>query len=69
MESQLLKMLENKLDSLIELCDQLNEENKALKANEAFLVSERTRLMEKNDEAKHKVESMLTRLKSLEQNG
>jgi cell division protein ZapB len=67
MEQQ-IKALEQKMDELIHLCDRLNDENKSLKANEHFLLNERSRLIEKNEEARLKVEAMITRLKALEQN-
>lgn len=68
MASQQLKVLEGKINELIKVCSQLHEENRTLKANELFLMSERSRLQEKNEEARVKVEAMIGRLKTLEQN-
>lgn len=68
MASQQLKVLEGKINELIKVCNQLHEENRTLKANELFLMSERSRLQEKNEEARVKVEAMIGRLKTLEQN-
>lgn len=68
MEPQQLKILESKIDELVKVCDQLYDENRALKANESFLLGERSRLLEKNEEARVKVEAMIGRLKTLEQN-
>lgn len=68
MASQQLKVLEGKINELIKICSQLHEENRTLKANELFLMSERSRLQEKNEEARVKVEAMIGRLKTLEQN-
>jgi cell division protein ZapB len=51
---------------LIRACTHLKDENKTLRAREQELVGERDRLAEKNDQAKHRVEDMLTRLKRLE---
>lgn len=68
MASQQLKVLESKINELIKVCSQLHDENRALKANESFLMNERSRLLEKNEEARVKVEAMIGRLKTLEQN-
>lgn len=59
--------LQHKVDELIKLCLQLNEENKALKARETALMLERNRLSEKHELARTRVEAMASRLKSLEQ--
>lgn len=68
MEPQQFEVLESKIDELVKVCDQLFDENRALKANESFLLGERSRLLEKNEEARVKVEAMIGRLKTLEQN-
>ena len=62
-----LKALEKKIDELITLCGDLNSENQALKRDSQSWHSERLQLIEKNELAKSRVESMITRLKSLEQ--
>lgn len=62
-----LTSIQQKIDSLIQLCETLKEENTALKASEVFLLNERARLIEKNEDARIKVENMIGRLKSLEQ--
>ena len=67
MDDRDIKTLARKVDELIKLCASLKQQNKALQANEAALRSERARLIEKNDLARGKVESMISRLKSLEQ--
>lgn len=61
-----LSALEAKLDRLIQLCDQLNRENRQLRDKESGWLRERTRLIEKNELARTRVEAMITRLKSLE---
>lgn len=61
-----LHQLEDKLDRLIALCERLSQENRALKEKEAEWQQERTRLVEKNDLARNRVEAMISRLKSLE---
>ena len=62
-----LKILESKIDELISLCNDLNRENKSLKADNASWHSERQALVNKNDLAAAKVEAMLDRLKAMEQ--
>lgn len=61
-----MKSLEAKLDRLIDQCADLRLENSELKARENDWLRDRTRLMEKNDLARTRVESMIKRLKSLE---
>lgn len=64
-----LKQLEDKLDRLIQLCEQLRFENQSLRERETTLLRERSKLLEKNDMARSKVEAMITRLKNLEIEG
>jgi cell division protein ZapB len=59
--------LEKKVEELIELCDVLTRENRALRAQQQNWTTERAKLIEKNELAKSRVESMITRLKALEQ--
>ena len=56
---------EEKLDRLIELCQQLKRDNKALREREGDLLGERSQLMKKNEMARQKVETMINRLQSL----
>ena len=58
--------LEGKLTELIDMADRLKVENASLRARQGNLVEERSRLIEKNDLARAKVEAIITRLKSLE---
>jgi cell division protein ZapB len=62
-----LEALEQKIDELIKLCELLARENRALRSQQHAWATERARLIEKNELAKSKVESMISRLKSLEQ--
>lgn len=62
-----LDTLERKVNELIELCQVLSRENRALRSRQNNWSSERAKLIEKNELAKSKVESMISRLKSLEQ--
>ncbi len=63
-----IKDLEIKIDELIQLCDQLERKQAVMETDRETWLSERTRLMEKNEMAKSKVEAMIRRLKTLEQN-
>jgi cell division protein ZapB len=62
-----LKILEDKIDELISLCNELNRENQSLKAENSNWANERQTLVSKNDLARAKVEAMLERLKAMEQ--
>ena len=66
MTEQALKDVEAKLDELISLCNRLEKENATLKAKEESWRQERTRLLEKNEIARTRVEAMINRLKNLE---
>ena len=59
--------LEKKIDELIQLCSVLTKENRALRTQQQNWTTERAKLIEKNELAKSRVESMITRLKALEQ--
>lgn len=61
-----LQALEQKIDELIALCDQLNRENHALKAETAAWQLERQDLMDKNETARTRVEAMINRLRTME---
>ena len=58
--------LENQVEKLLKVCTQLKSENNLLRGRQMALISERARLIEKNDVARVRVEAMITRLKSLE---
>jgi cell division protein ZapB len=62
-----LKSLERKVADLIHLCEQLNTENKALKVEALSWQREREQLIQKTEMARTKVEAMIERLKTLEQ--
>lgn len=66
MASATLLQLEQKLDSLIALCDQLHTDNRRLRERESTLLRERSQLLEKNELARSRVEAMISRLKSLD---
>ena len=60
-------ILETRIDELIAFCDELERKNEYMVDEQKKWVQERTRLLEKNELAKTKIEAMITRLKSLEQ--
>lgn len=68
MAENTLDSLSSKVDDLILLCEKLQADNADLKAREGSLLSERTRLLEKNELARVKVNSMIQHLKSLQKN-
>lgn len=65
-ETEQLNQLERQLDELLDLTQVLSKENKALRTQQQNWSSERAKLIEKNELAKNRVESMITRLKALE---
>jgi len=58
--------LEARLIDLIKLCEQLKAENIRLRSKQASLLSERSELVIKNEQARMRVESILSRLKAVE---
>ncbi|HWT16635.1 MAG TPA: TIGR02449 family protein [Patescibacteria group bacterium] len=63
-----LKLIAARVDQLIALCQRLGEENRHLRQTQEAMASERTNLLAKNEQARSRVEAMIARLKSLEQN-
>jgi cell division protein ZapB len=62
-----LKRLEQRVDALVRVCDQLQDENKSLKQRQDILTSERAGLLQKNEQVRARVEAMIGRLKAMEQ--
>lgn len=62
-----LQALEHQLDSLIQQCQQLAADNRALREQESEWQSERQRLIKNNEVARSRVETMISRLKGLSQ--
>ena len=62
-----LLRLEQQLDDLLAICQRLDDENRSLKATQESLVSERANLVAKNEQARSRVEAMISRLRTLEQ--
>ena len=67
MEDTDLHALMARLELLISRVEQLNRQNALLTAQEKTWREERAHLIEKNEIARHKVESMISRLNALEQ--
>ncbi|MCH8104765.1 MAG: TIGR02449 family protein [Proteobacteria bacterium] len=61
-----LRQLEQRIDDLIGTVGQLKNENTTLRQQQDRLVIERSRLIEKTEMARSRVEAMISRLKSLE---
>lgn len=59
--------LEETVVSAVDLINHYEIENTALKHKLDSLTSEKSLLLQKNDQAKNRLESMISRLKSLEQ--
>ncbi|MBZ2189156.1 TIGR02449 family protein [Alcanivorax sp. JB21] len=62
-----LRQLEARVEELVSISARLREENQTLHSRETRLLEERAQLLKKNDAAKAKVEAIISRLKSLEQ--
>ena len=58
--------LNAKVDDLINLCTEMKQENQVLKVSETKWLAERKQLLERNQEAKAKLESILIRLKAMD---
>ena len=62
-----LKRLEKRVDALVQVCDQLQDENRSLKQRQDTLTAERANLLQKNEQVRARVEAMIGRLKAMEQ--
>lgn len=62
-----LAELHQQLESLVQACTQLKDENRSLRQQQGQLISERAGLIEKNDLARSRVEGMINRLKAMEE--
>lgn len=61
-----LGVLEAQVDDLIRTVDALKNENTALRHQQKNLISERAVLIEKTEQARFRVESMIARLRAME---
>ena len=67
MESFDIERLERLVDELLQRCQRLREENQGLRVRQDVLAAERAELVEKTEQARARVEGMLTRLKTMEE--
>lgn len=61
-----INKLETQVNELLELCQRLGDDNKDLRAQLQTLTSERSSLIEAKEKVRVQVESMITRLRSME---
>jgi cell division protein ZapB len=62
-----LQRLEKRLDELVVICKQLQDENRSLKQRQDSLIEDRATLLQKNEQVRGRVEAMIGRLKAMEQ--
>jgi cell division protein ZapB len=65
-ETMELSALEARVDDLIRTIEQLKTENSALRVQQDHLVNERAALIEKTEQARSRIESMISRLRAME---
>ena len=63
-----IQQLATRIDKLMDLTRRLAEENRSLRQGQEQLANERAQLLNKNELARSRVEAMIHRLKSLENN-
>jgi cell division protein ZapB len=61
-----LKRLEKRLEELVATVHRLKEENRALRARQDSLASEKTTVMNRSEQVRARVEAMIGRLKAME---
>jgi cell division protein ZapB len=61
-----LAALEARVDELINTIENLKSENTALRSQQENLIQERSILIEKTEQARARIESMITRLRAME---
>lgn len=61
-----LQRLEKRLDELLVICRQLQDENGSLRQRQDGLMEERAKLIQMNDQVRSRVEAMIVRLKAME---
>lgn len=64
--NQELQLFETRVEELVTLTLQLREENRALRQRLDGLMSERSTLLQKNEQVRARVEAMIGRLKAME---
>ncbi len=63
-----LQLLERRVEELVALVAQLQEENRALRQRQDSMMTERATLLQKNEQVRARVEAMIGRLKAMEHN-
>ncbi len=63
---EIIEILETRVDELIQKCDQLNIENQSLKENNQELPETQQSILKKNNLANSKAETILARLRRIE---
>ncbi|MEZ5542004.1 MAG: TIGR02449 family protein [Pseudomonadota bacterium] len=63
---QELVRLEGQVEQLLDVVERLTRENRSLRNQQESLTMERAGLLEKHDQVRHRVDAIVTRLKSLE---
>ncbi len=66
MLAQDLNALEAKVDELIELCESLSNENRALRERNRAWAVEKSTLVERNELAASRLDALISRLKSMD---
>lgn len=61
-----LNKLETRVEDLVSMVGKLKDENNTLSSSHESLSTERSKLIEKNEQAKSRVEAMISRLKAME---
>ena len=61
-----LSALEARVDQLIRTVEQLKTENSALRSQQDNLINERAVLIDKTEQARTRIESMISRLRAME---
>ncbi len=65
-QEQDLARLEQRVDELIKTCRRLRDENMSLRSSRDSLLEEKTKLSEKNKIARNRLETIVDRLRTLE---
>jgi cell division protein ZapB len=63
---QEFRRLEKRVEEMVVLLAQLTEENRALRQRQDTLTTERSSLLQKNEQVRARVEAMIGRLKAME---
>ena len=61
-----LNTLEAKIAELVELCESLANENRALRERNRAWAAEKSELVERNELARSKIDALIDRLKSMD---